>query len=32
VAAAERWRMSPFYKMLQTGESFLRRRLNAATA
>jgi adenylate cyclase len=32
VAAAENWRRSPFYKMLQTGESFLRRRLNAATA
>jgi adenylate cyclase len=32
VAAAENWRRSPFYKMLQTGESFLRRRLNAASA
>jgi hypothetical protein len=32
IAAAENWRRSPFYKMLQTGESFLRRRLNAATA
>ena len=32
VAAAENWRRSPFYKMLQTGELFLRRRLNAATA
>jgi len=32
VAAAERWQRSPFYKMLQTGESFLRRRLNAAMA
>jgi len=31
VAAAERWRRSPFYKMLQTGESYLRRRLNAAS-
>jgi adenylate cyclase len=26
--AAERWQRSPFYKMLQTGESLLRRRLN----
>ena len=26
---AERWRNSPHYKMLQTGDSFLRRRLNA---
>jgi len=31
VAAAERWRHSPFYRMLQTGESLLRRRLTAAT-
>jgi adenylate cyclase len=31
VEAAERWRRSPFYTMLQTGGSFLRRRLNAAT-
>src|SRR6201997_3969562 len=31
VAAAERWRHSPFYKMLQTGDSLLRRRLNAAS-
>src|SRR5271169_4147014 len=31
VAAAERWRRSPFYKMLQTGDSLLRRRLNAGT-
>jgi adenylate cyclase len=31
VEAAERWRRSPFYKMLQTGDSLLRRRLNAAT-
>jgi len=30
VAAAERWRHSPFYRMLQTGESLLRRRLTAA--
>ena len=30
VAAYERWQKSPFYKMLQTGESFLRRRLNHA--
>jgi len=29
VAVAERWRSSPHYKMVQTGESFLRRRLNA---
>jgi adenylate cyclase len=32
VAAAERWRQSPFYKMLQTGDSFMRVRLNVATA
>jgi adenylate cyclase len=32
MAGAERWRRSPFYRMLQTGESFLRRRLTAATA
>ena len=31
VEAAERWRRSPFFMMLQTGESFLRRRLNATT-
>jgi adenylate cyclase len=31
VEAAERWRRSPFYKMLQVGGSLLRRRLNAAT-
>jgi adenylate cyclase len=31
VEAVERWRRSPFYKMLQTGDSLLRRRLNAAT-
>jgi adenylate cyclase len=31
VEAVERWRSSPFYKMLQTGDSLLRRRLNAAT-
>jgi adenylate cyclase len=31
VEAAERWRRSPFYKMLQSGDSFLRRRLNATT-
>jgi len=31
VETAERWRHSPHYKMLQTGESFWRRRLNAAT-
>jgi adenylate cyclase len=32
VAAAERWRRSVFYRMMQTGEALLRRRLNAATA
>jgi adenylate cyclase len=31
VEAAERWRRSPFYRMLQTGDSVLRRRLSAAT-
>jgi adenylate cyclase len=31
VAAAERWRQSPFYKMLQSGDSLLRRRLDAAS-
>src|ERR1700675_266444 len=31
VEAVERWRRSPFYKMLQSGDSLLRRRLNAAT-
>jgi len=31
VQAAARWRNSPFYRMLQTGDSLLRRRLNAAT-
>jgi adenylate cyclase len=31
VAAADRWQRSPFYKMLQTGDAVLRRRLNAAT-
>jgi adenylate cyclase len=31
VEAAQRWRDSPHYKMLQTGDSFLRRRVNAAT-
>jgi adenylate cyclase len=29
VQAAERWRRSPFYRMLQTGDSYLRLRLNA---
>jgi adenylate cyclase len=29
IEAAERWRRSPFYKMLQTGDSYLRLRLNA---
>jgi adenylate cyclase len=28
--ALERWRRSPFYQMLQTGEAFFRLRLNAA--
>jgi adenylate cyclase len=32
VSAAENWRRSPFYKMLQTGDSLLRRRLNPAAA
>jgi adenylate cyclase len=31
VEAAERWRRSPFYQMLQTGQSLLRRRVDAAT-
>jgi adenylate cyclase len=31
VEAAERWQHSPFYKMLQTGDSLLRRHLDAAT-
>ena len=31
VAAAERWRNSPLYRLLQTGESLLRRRLTAKT-
>jgi adenylate cyclase len=30
VESAERWRRSPFYNMLQTGDSLLRVRLNAA--
>jgi adenylate cyclase len=30
VETAKRWRSSPHYKMLQTGETFLRRRLNDA--
>ena len=29
--AAERWQRSPFYRMLQTGEALLRRRLAAAS-
>src|SRR6185503_13102450 len=29
VEAAGRWKRSPFYRMLQTGESLLRRRLSA---
>ena len=31
VEAARRWRNSAFYRMLETGESLLRRRLDAAT-
>jgi adenylate cyclase len=31
VEVAERWRRSPFFRMLQTGDSLLRRRLNATT-
>jgi adenylate cyclase len=31
VQAAERWRHSPFYRMLQTGDSLLRRPLNVKT-
>ena len=31
VESAKRWRNSPFYRMLQTGDSLLRRRLNAVT-
>jgi adenylate cyclase len=31
VEMAQRWRDTPHYKMLQTGDSFLRRRLNAGT-
>jgi adenylate cyclase len=31
IEAAQRWLRSPFYAMLQTGDSFLRRRLNPAT-
>ena len=31
VEIAERWRGSPHYRMLQTGDSFWRRRLNGAT-
>ena len=31
VEMAERWRRTAHYRMLQTGESFLRRRLNATT-
>ena len=30
--AVERWQRSPFYRMLQTGESLLRRRLSAAVS
>jgi adenylate cyclase len=31
VAAAERWRRSAFYRMLQTGDSLLRRRVTEAS-
>jgi adenylate cyclase len=31
VQAAAQWRRSPFYRMLQTGESFMRRRIEPAT-
>jgi adenylate cyclase len=31
VESADRWRRSPFYRMLQTGDTLLRRRLNAVT-
>ena len=31
VESAERWRNSPFYRMLQTGDTLLRRRMNAVT-
>jgi adenylate cyclase len=31
LVAAERWRGSPFYRMLQSGDSLLRRRVNAAS-
>jgi adenylate cyclase len=31
VQAAERWRRSPFYRMLETGDSLLHRSLNATT-
>ena len=30
IEAAKRWKLSPFYRMLQTGDSVLRRRLTAA--
>jgi adenylate cyclase len=30
--ALERWRRSPFYRLLQSGEPFLRRRVNAESA
>jgi adenylate cyclase len=32
VEAAARWRKSPFYRLLESGESLLRRRLNSVTA
>ena len=31
IEAADRWLRSPFYRLLQTGDSLLRRRLNTAT-
>ena len=31
VQAADRWRRGPFYRMLQTGDSVLRRRLDGTT-
>ena len=31
VEAAKRWKLSPFYRMLKTGDSLLRRRLTAET-
>ena len=31
IETAQRWKLSPFYRMLQTGESLLRRRLSTAS-